>query len=148
MKRTRYDSEYERVRRDAGLGAAQLDLPEEPDANGQMAPDRVEAALGDFKQRMGALEAQDAAAAAERKAKADDLTARANASVLIHEYAAQGVRPPLTDGHGVPTVSLAMLLQLGWTIQRVGEGLGVLLRPEPKPEPPPRKRMEDYDQST
>lgn len=148
MKRTRYDSEYERVRRSAGLPYATYDLPEEPDASGQMAPDRVEAALGDFKQRMGALEAQDAAAAAERKAKADALTARANATVLIHEYAAQGIHPPLTDGRGVPTVSLAMLLQIGWTIQRVGDGLALLLRPEPKPEQLPRKRMEDYDQST
>lgn len=146
MKRTRYDSEYERVRREAGIGgAAQPEFPDEPDAHGQKDSDRVARAHDDFKKRMGAVGAQDAAAAAERKARADDLTARANASVLILEYAAQRVRPPLTDGHGVPTVSLPMLLQLGWTIQRVGDGLAVLLRPEPEQ---PRKRREDYDHST
>lgn len=147
MKRTRYDSEYERVRREAGIGGGALpEFPEaeEPDAHGQKDSDRVARAHDDFKKRMGAVGAQDAAGAAERKARADDLTARANASVLILEYAAQRVRPPLTDGHGVPTVSLPMLLQLGWTIQRVGDGLGVLLRPEPEQ---PRRR-DDHDRNT
>lgn len=68
---------------------------------------------------------------AQRKIKADALTIRARDSVLIHEYASQGLTPPFTNGEGVPTVSLALLRQMGWTVEEEFGGRRVLVKPCP-----------------
>lgn len=66
--------------------------------------------------------------AREAKARVDALTQRSNVSFRLHEYAAAGVAPPFTDGHGNPTVSLSLLLQQGWEVKDLG-GERVLVKP-------------------
>jgi hypothetical protein len=137
MKRTRYDSEYERVRREAGVGQ----FPEPIDFSKPVDLGRVEAAHDDFKERMAAFAARDAEEAAKRKASADELSRRANASALAGEYRTFGLAPPLAGGDGAPRVSLSMLLSIGWTIAKV-EGAGnVLVRPPPAVKETKEQRM-------
>jgi hypothetical protein len=142
MKRDRYASDYEQVRRQAGLGRPQMEFPDDP------APvnlGRIDAAHDDFKQRMAALAEHDAAAAAERKRKADDLTKRANGTVALAEYRAAGVESPSVDGDGAPRVSLSLLLSIGWTVEDV-DGARELVAPRAKSTK--RQRRDDYDRST
>ena len=88
---------------------------------------------------------QDAEAAAKRQIEADKLTARANESFLLHEYRSYGIDPPFVDLGGMPTVSLALLLDMGWRVEQVGRE-STLVRP--LHDTTPRKRREDYDQSS
>lgn len=85
---------------------------------------RIDAA----KQDHAAFQKHEAEQAALRKESARQLSMRANASLLLAEYRAAGVAPPLTNVEGVPTVSLGMLAQMGWSIARLGDE-AVLLRP-------------------
>lgn len=93
------------------------------------------AQVADWEKRNEVAAKVEAAQRAERKVAADALSRRANEAVLIHEYASQGLRAPYTDGNGVPTVSLAMLLRLGWTINR-SPGTNILMRPFVMPQQP------------
>jgi hypothetical protein len=143
MRRTRYDAEYERVRREAGLPPPEF--PCEPEPRQPAAPidlGRVDAAHADFKARMAALSDHERAAAAVRKVEADALSKRANLSVLVTEFARAGVRPPCVNQAGEPTVSLPTLLWLGWTIADRDDGK-VLVRPVAAPAQ--RRTREDYE---
>lgn len=79
-------------------------------------------------------QADEALAAFEKAAKArirTDILA-ANDEFIAREYALAGVTPPETAG-GKPTVSLSMLLRLGWQIEESPRG-GKVLVAAPTPE--------------
>lgn len=58
---------------------------------------------------------------------------KANDDFLLREYQNAGVAPPMVTATGVPAVSLALLLRIGWTIEEVA-GDRRLVKP-----PPPEK---------
>ena len=58
--------------------------------------------------------------AAEAKERVDHHRDRANARALVREYRNAGVEPPYTNGHGIPTVSLSLLISNGWCIEEIG----------------------------
>ena len=121
MKRSLFDSEYERVRRQAGLNQPRLEFDmDDPDVNGERVADRVTRAHEDFKQRMAELDAVNVKQAAERKVAADQRSMEANRIQLLGEYEAAGVYPPFTDDSGKPTISLSLLKRLGWRIESFG----------------------------
>lgn len=66
--------------------------------------------------------------AAQLKARMDERAAETNRRQLIAEYQAAGVEPPMTDGNGKPTVSLSMLLRMGWSLENIS-GQPTLIRP-------------------
>lgn len=74
-------------------------------------------------------------------------TKSSNEQQLLAQYREAGVEPPLVNAEGIPTVSLTLLLSMGWTI---GDYLGErkLLRPFESIAPGPRRSREDYEQST
>jgi hypothetical protein len=133
MKRDRFASDYEQVRRQAGLPRAEFDLPE-PGAKPDLA--RVHAAHDDFKARMAVRTEHEAEEEANRKAAATELTLRANESIRVTEFVQAGVEQPI----GM-LVSIGMLMQLGWTIAEV-DGKKMLVRPTGKPRA--RKTREEY----
>lgn len=133
MKRDRLASDYERIRRDAGLRSRDFQPPPQAERN------RVEEINDDFRARMEALNEAQAEAARRRKAEADILTVRANDAARLREFAAAGLEPPI----GFST-SLSLLLQIGWKIVEV-DGRKVLMRPIANPAAPaPRKTREQY----
>lgn len=67
-----------------------------------------------------------------------------NARQLVAEYAAAGVSPPRVDFDGVPTVSLSMLLSLGWRVECVS-GENKLVEPPPIPA---RRRSSNAEQGS
>lgn len=71
---------------------------------------------------------RDAEKAREAKARVDATTLRANESFLLAEYERAGVAPPFTNGRGVPTVSLSLLLSQGWRVESFGDER-ILVRP-------------------
>ena len=135
MKRDRFASDYEQIRRQAGLGRPEFDLPE-PDVKPDLA--RVQAAHDDFKARMAVRTKHEAEEEARRKVEATELSMRANESIRVTEFAQAGVEPP--DGM---RVSLPLLMRLGWTIAEV-DGGKVLVRPNAAPKPRARKSREEY----
>ncbi len=126
MKRTAYDSEYDRIRREAGYAKPQYEFPDE-----ETKPDiaRVQAAHEDFKARIAELRKVEEAGAAIRKVRADELSHRANLSVLFDEYRRAGVSAPFVTADGIPTVSLSLLISLGWSIQNLGIEGATLVSP-------------------
>lgn len=74
---------------------------------------RVEAA----ERRNAEVRAQEERAEAARRASSKIFSMRANAAQLVEQYVAAGVRPPIVDLDGVPTVSLSLLLTTGWRIE-------------------------------
>lgn len=136
MKRDRFESEYERVRRQAGL--APPEFPETSPRRGEVGePIPVD---DDFRERMAETARLDAEKAAERKVHADALTARSNERVRLAEYARAGV-DPLPGG-----VSLSLALQMGWRIEQVGDR-NVLVAP-PASSRGTGKRREDYERES
>jgi hypothetical protein len=127
MKRSRFDSEYDQVRRAAGLGR-----PEFPEAKEeQLSEDRVAAANADFRMRMNELEKAESALAAEKRVRFDQLRKEYNLRMIRRQYENLKITPP------EPLVSLSLLLQLGWRIEEVGiEGRYSLVRPPPYVAPP------------
>ena len=71
---------------------------------------------------------QDAEATRQAMARATETTKRANESFLKAEYERAGVEPPFTNGRGIPTVSLSLLISQGWRVQNLGDER-VLVRP-------------------
>jgi len=100
--------------------------------------DRIDAQV-EFERRQKMIDAGKAQAAIDderarvAKARTDAMTQRANVSFRLHEYAVAGVAPPFTDGKGNPTVSLSLLLQMGWEIKNLGDDQRVLVKPETFP---------------
>lgn len=115
MKRTRYDAEYERVRRAAKLARAKD--PEFPENDEPVKIDfaRVDAAHDDFKQQMAALDVVETQKRAEAAARADKFTRDTNERLRLAEYDAAGITPP----NGT-RCSLELMLRLGWRIEDVG----------------------------
>lgn len=151
MARGRYDTEYERVRRETEARQRRaappaVAIPTEPR---RLSPREEE------RQRVGAIadevrqnqEQQEAdLRERERVARAaNDESVRAfNEKMIRAEYAARGLEPPV--GGTRVLVSLNILLFAGWTIKEV------MGRPElvPPPQDPPheRRQRQDYDQNT
>lgn len=130
MKRSLYDTEYERVRREAGLDRAEF--PEPAAASPPIDEVRVKAAHEDFKQRMAELDAWETKRAAEAAARTDAFTRHNNERVRLAEFARASLVPPV----GTQT-SLELLLWMGWKIEEA-DGQRVLVRPGK------RKTREDY----
>lgn len=134
MKRSLFDSEYDKVRRSAGYARPRYDIDDEPSAEDQAATaERVRAANADFQERMSKRTAWEAEQEAKRRAEGVALSLRANESMRLAEFDAAGVEPPLGF-----RCSLPLLLLMGWTIDSVS-GKNVLVRPfyrsaRPKPE--------------
>lgn len=72
--------------------------------------------------------AEDERTAAER-AEALQRSKRNNAVMQLREYARAGVAPRRLDADGHPTESLAMLLDMGWTIEPAFGGGNALIPP-------------------
>jgi hypothetical protein len=116
MKRSRHDSEYEKVRRSRPR-------PEFPDDRPDpAAPARVKEMFEEVKERLA--EGNAAEERAER-ARAEEHTKRSKAftlELIRREYDRLGITPP------EPLVSLALLETIGWRIERVGDRFE-LMRP-------------------
>lgn len=71
---------------------------------------------------------------ARQRASAKESMLRASAAAIVREYEHAGVEPPKTNGDGVPTCSLSLLLDLGWRIENLGYGVKTLVAPPPPPK--------------
>jgi hypothetical protein len=135
MKRDRYAKDYDQVRKRAAMVRTEFFDPDEPAEHTTAA--RVRAMADEAIERLDGRSEGDIRRAAERKVESDALSARANESLRLAAFDAAGVEPPI----GMK-VSLALLLQIGWTIGDIG-GRRVLFRPVHTPAP----RKVDEDQS-
>lgn len=75
-----------------------------------------------------AMAETEAKAAVILKARIDERARETNRRQVIAEYQAAGVEPLEVDGNGKPTVSLSMLLRLGWRVENIS-GQPTLIRP-------------------
>ena len=137
MKRSLYDSEYEKVRREAGLKNNGRLRPEFPDDFDPIAPP-LRAMPADivhdeeFKQRMDARSAHETEQAAKRRVESERYTREVNARMARREYEVLGLTPP------EPFVSLALLKSLGWKVEHFeigGQERWELMRPASVPAP-------------
>lgn len=71
---------------------------------------------------------QEAALDAAQKVRAREFTIATNERQILAEYAHHGLRAPL------PLVSLALLLKMGWRLEKLGLGVNRLVAP-PAPGP-------------
>ena len=140
MKRGRFDSDYDRVREEAGFVRTRTEFPETVDSQGRTAEQRVEEMRIDFHERVNLARAaeQEAERAAGVSKRHDAFRADVDRAIMISEYESLGLTPP------TPLCSLGLLLSIGWTIAQFGE-TKVLMRPEKHDGP--RKRREDYEQT-
>jgi hypothetical protein len=127
VKRSLYDSEYERIRREAGMRDSRpqpefLD-EEELKLEEQRTAARVNEINDDFRARMAALGEAERQKIAAAQASLDAWRKEFNERVIKREYTQLGLMPP------EPLVSLSLLRKLGWTVQFVGDET-VLVRPE------------------
>ena len=140
MKRSLYDSEYERVRREAGLKNGGHLRPEFPEDDDPAPPRAATTAIvhdPEFKERMAASAAQEAERRAQAKAEGDRYSREVNARMARREYEVLGLTPP------EPFVSLALLKSLGWKVEHFeigGQERWELIRPASVPAP--RQRSE------
>lgn len=137
MKRDRFESDYERVRREAGLARRDFDEP-----GGPTLAERIEIAHENFKERMAEVDKVDTEQAARRSAEAAAHSARWNARIRLQEYHRAGVKPPKVDFDGNPEHSLPLMLSLGWRVARVGDQ-NVLVAPGQSAHQ--MRKREDYD---
>lgn len=122
MKRTRFDSEYDKVRRAAGYTKPNYEFPEAREE--QLSQERVAAASADFRASMDELANAENALSAEKRVRFDQWRKEHNLKILRREYLDLGITPP------VPLVSLGLLIQLGWRVEPLGvPGRCVLVRP-------------------
>lgn len=109
MRRDLYTSEYERVRRRAGLGRTEFFDPDEPPTPAERAA--VEAMRADAAARLQ----EDALAAVERRAAAqaslDALRRRTNERLMRAGWERYGLAPP------DPLCSLELMLSVGWRLR-------------------------------
>lgn len=82
----------------------------------------------EWRRRAEQMAADDAMREAEARGNARLLSNVANRSVLEAEYRRAGVQAIATDASGMPTVSLSLLLQLGWSVHDLS-GEAVLVWP-------------------
>lgn len=124
MKRTRYDSEYDKVRKST-FSKLRPEFPEDDEPKNKAAMNQISE---DFKRRLAAGADAGAEATAKRKIEADAFTARANETARLRQFAIAGVSPPPGS-----KVSLSLLLSIGWTIHQYN-GERVLVGPFTKPK--------------
>jgi hypothetical protein len=137
MKRSLYDSEYDRIRKAAGYTAPRYEFPDEEGetAAARRTADRINELNDDFRARMAALGEMERQKIAAAQASLDAWRKEHNERQIKREYEQLGLIPP------EPLVSLSMLYHLGWTVQMVGNE-NVLVRPL---HAAPRRREEEYD---
>ena len=103
--------------------------------------DRQEAAerrayLDRLKERNAATAAQEAAAEAARHESARQFTLETTKRAIRRDYEQAGVTPLQVGGDGTPTVSLPLLLSMGWKVVEFN-GERQLVRPN-RERPSPR----------
>jgi hypothetical protein len=118
MKHTRYDSEYDKVRKRSGLAKPEFDFDDLQPAKPRAAP-----VDEDYQKRMAERVAIETAQAAERRAEMDSWRAKANREAIMREYNDLGLTPP------EPLVSLSLLESIGWKVEKYGDRWE-LIRPE------------------
>jgi hypothetical protein len=87
--------------------------------------------------RAAEIDAEETAKQAIAKARSTEFTLRNRNDVLCEQYRAAGVEPVHVNSEGVPTVSLTLILSIGWTIQEV-DGEKRLFLPSAPPAREPR----------
>jgi hypothetical protein len=137
MKRGQHDSEYDRVRKRAGYDKPIYDFPD--DQRAAETAQRVNEMFEDFRARIEEANAYERQKSDEQKARAVELSMRANRLCMLNEYRAAGVDPPRIDEHGFPAFSLSLAFLMGWRIEHIGDR-NVLVASPAKTQ---RKR-EDY----
>lgn len=141
MKRTRYDTEYDRVREAAGLTRPQYDFPdeeaEERDRAARQA--RIDAGMVEMRERMAKNEAVETEAQRRAAAEMDANRVRWNERIKRQEFERLGLTPP------EPLVSLALMISLGWRVEKVTGPEGVERMELLHPVQRRRKTREDYD---
>jgi hypothetical protein len=112
VRHSRFDSEYDRVRREAGFAKPKYEFPEEdePDQKGQVTSDRVKAMNEDFQHRMSELANHERQKTAEADANHARRRREFDEKVIRREYEALGLKPP------EPLVSLSLLRSMGWRV--------------------------------
>jgi hypothetical protein len=129
VRRSIYDSEYERVRREAARGRSRPEFPES-DETPSVAP--VNIPDDGFKERMTQFGQSQTKQRDEARAKADQYTASINERMLRREYTDLGLTPP------EPLVSLAVLKLIGWKIEKnidaYGKEVFALVKPDKRNE--------------
>jgi hypothetical protein len=135
VKRTRYDSEYDRVRREAGFDKPQYEFPEEQEEVESVG--RVRQMQQDFAERAEAMRAAEAEKSRQMSAELDARRAEFSDRVIRREYAALGIVPP------TPLVSLSLLRLMGWSVEQIGDEFVLV-----KPPAPPRREWRIQDEST
>ena len=126
MKRTRFDSDYDEIRRAAGFAKPAYEFPDVEEE--KLSAERVEAMNADFKERMQALADAERTSDATKRAEFDAWRRDYNIRVIKRQYTDLGLMPP------EPLVSLSLLLQFGWKVEQVGDKM-TLVRPFLKPTP-------------
>lgn len=144
MKHGRFDSDYERIRRKPPP-QSEAEFPE-PSLFDREREQRRAAEREDFKRRMEVLAQQEREREEERAARADANKRASNVRALMAEYERAGVEPPFTNGDGVPTCSLSLLLQIGWSIEQLGDSV-TLIQPRVSREKATRKRPDHRSES-
>lgn len=133
MKRGRFDADYERVARKPPPKSVEFPEAGDDDLFERERASRIAASNADFRERMTQLAVQERQQEAERKARADATTMRANMSAMMQEYRRAGVTPPFVNEDGTPRCSLSMLINLGWSIEELN-GTVTLIRTLIRPQ--------------
>jgi hypothetical protein len=116
LKRGLHDSEYERVRRKAGMDRPEF--PEdEPDRDGRLAADRV---AEKARETMAILIDRQNQDENERRAKAaadmDGVRRRTNERLMRESWKRYGLEQPS------PQASLELYISIGWRLEHTAEG--------------------------
>lgn len=135
MKRSAYDSEYDRVRQKAGYARPRPDFPDEREEHSAAA--RVAVKNAEFQKRMADLGAQEAQRTVELEVLLAERSKEISRRMILREYEKEGLQPPAV---GV-LVSMPLLLKLGWQIGEL-DGAKTLIPPGIKKK---RKTREDYE---
>jgi hypothetical protein len=135
VKRSLYDSEYDRVRREAGMknnGRLRPEFPEDEETEAPRAARTEIVHDQEFKDRMAAAAVHQAERRAKDKAEGDRYSREMNERIARREYEVLGLTPP------DPLISLALLKSLGWRVEHFGIGgqeRWELIRPASAPAP-------------
>ena len=141
-----YSSEYDRVKRSADIqhatkhrkfGDVDANDPDLDDAT----RDRVAKAHAEYRAEIERLNAAERKRREEAEANATARTLRSSKLIMLREWQALGVKPPMVDAEGWPTVSLSWMLIMGWEIREGEHGEKMLVKPPP---PPKRKTQEEW----
>jgi CRISPR/Cas system-associated protein Cas5 (RAMP superfamily) len=135
MKRSLYDSEYDRVRRDAGYTKPRYEfegLDVEIDAAA------AEREKQEFRARMAEAELAEKKRLEELEERHRQRRLEGDRRLLLWEYERLGLMPL------EPLISLGLALSLGWRIEQIGDR-NTLVKPENRPSAV--RRREDYERT-